>query len=127
MRKLSRKFLLLTAICSVTIIVLTTLPNRIQTAQVQSNQNKKAKSAAEKAIPIVGYDEAVGHQRKESAIELKQLELRTLRNSRYDNKVWVQKDEQSSDVLSTGHWWQGLTALPVKQSDAVVIGQITNS
>lgn len=127
MRKLSKRFLLLTAISAVIITMLSAFPNRSQIARVQLNHNKKAKSVDEKAVPIVGYDEAVGHQIKESAIEPKHLELRALRNSRYDNKVWVQKDEQSSEVLSTGHWWQGLTALPVDQSDAVVIGEITNS
>ncbi|HJQ69064.1 MAG TPA: hypothetical protein VKA70_08830 [Blastocatellia bacterium] len=127
MRKPSKRFVLFTAISAVVITILSALPNWSQTARIQPNQNKKAKPIDEKAIPTVGYDEAVRHQRKESTIEPQHLELRTLRNSRYDNQVWVQKDEQSSEVLSTGHWWQGLSALPVDQSDAIVIGEITTS
>ena len=127
MRKLSKRFLLVTAFSVVVITILSALPNRSQTARMPLNQNKKAKTADEKAIPIVDYDEAVGHQRTESTNNPQHLELRTLRNSRYDSKVWVQKDEQSSEVLSTGHWWQGLSAFPVDQSDAIVIGEITNS
>jgi hypothetical protein len=103
------------------------LPDRSQTAQVQLNQSKKANTVNEQAIPIVDFEEAVRNRKPEASVEAEQFELRTLRNSRYDNKVWVQNDEQSTNVLSTGHWWQGLSALPVAQSDVIVLGEIIRS
>lgn len=75
-------------------------------------------------MPIVDYDEA---DKLEDTIQAKQHSMRAIRSTRYNNRVWVKKDFQSSQVLSTTHWWRGLSALPVEQSDVIVIGKISET
>ena len=56
-----------------------------------------------------------------------ELELRKIRNSRYNNRFWVNPDWNGSQVVSSGHWWAGLSALPVDKSDLIIIGKVIRS
>lgn len=126
-QKFSRETLLLVAIIALAITVLAALPNSKQTPEVHPAQNNNRKQSAEMVMPVADYDDIAVNNQLTASAELKSLELRRLRNSRYDNRVWVQKDEQRSQILSTSHWWLGLTALPVTQSDAIILGEVVGA
>lgn len=126
-QRFSRRLLLPLATIAVAITVLAAFPNSKQTSRVYPSQNNNRKQSAEMVIPIVDYDDGAADNKLAASAESKSLELRKLRNGRYDNRVWVQKDEQRSQILSTNHWWLGLSALPVAQSDAIVLGEIVES
>jgi hypothetical protein len=120
----SRRLLLPIVTIAVAVTVLTAFPNTKQTSGGYLSQNNPRKKSDEMVMPIVNYDDSVIDNELSASPELKSPEVRSLRNARYDNKVWVQDLEQRSQVLSTNHWWSGLSALPVVHSDAIVFGEV---
>ena len=71
-------------------------------------------------LPVVNY-ETSGNENQMSE------NIRQLRSSRYDNRGWVREDPNVSIVASGGHWGKGLPALPIVESDVVLVGQVTDA
>lgn len=54
--------------------------------------------------------------------------LRRKRNNRFDNSSSFRFEERRGGAISVNkHWWIGLSALPINQSDAVILGTVTDA
>lgn len=119
MHQMLRKLFLPLTIIALALTVFAALTNK--TVLKTSVQKNKPKHSDDMTMPIVDYDEA---DKSKDIFNASQRRMRAIRNARYDNRVWVHHDFQSPQTLSTTHWWRGLSALPVEQSDVIVIGKI---
>lgn len=89
------------------------------TGQSQS-PSQQIKEVEQSPLPIADY------QAPEPS-NLKELAVRRARNSRYnESRLNIRETAANVEPLPLNeHFWWGLSAIPVRQSDAVVIGEVT--
>jgi hypothetical protein len=103
-------------------------------SQAQSNQKKKAIAVLRKQgqtqasitqddvnvnqLPVTDYNAPKSTDPKRKA-----------KGERYKKRFPVPVSPSGAELpaQSTLHWWEGLSALPVTQSDAIVIGEVTDA
>lgn len=73
--------------------------------------------AAESKLPVTDYDAP-------EPADAKKREKRVARGAKFENSDLV-LDASSDVVTSTSHWAERLSAIPVDESDVIVVGNIT--
>lgn len=118
--KAQRNLLLIASIAMI-VTVLTALPGQSHNSLgSRSAQRKMDPKSEQNPLPLANYTSSGTGDEENPA-------LRRIRSKRYDNRDLVKEDPQAEAVDRTEHWWAGLSALPVAQSDAVVLGKVTKA
>ena len=115
--KTRTNFLLVTFIIGV-VIGLTALSGQSHNGLTQKVSQRKMDGKTEQnPMPVINYATPRNANEDDST-------LRRIRGKRYDHRGLVNDEAESESVDRTTHWWRGLSALPVAQSDAVLLGRV---
>jgi hypothetical protein len=116
----SRSNLPMSAVVTTLVLCLLFLAAGLRTSSAKQENGSQKVRPSVPDLPVANYEPA----EPGSAIR---LSARRERDARYDNRGWVREDPNVSIVASSGHWGNGLSALPVGQSDGVVVGHVTDA
>lgn len=104
------------------VVTLTTLPilrGQNPNKSIANEQQKDAREKLRRQFPVVDYDNPV-------LVDSTQREKRRKKSKRYDNAVVPLSPTTEFDTSTIG-WARGLSALPVVQSQAVIIGEVKDA
>lgn len=96
---------------------------------VKQGENWTSKIKPE-SVPLVNYydPDPAAPRGRSARRDPPARALRQARNRRYDGQRVLPKDASPGDeFVDQGHWWQGLTALPVYPSEAILLGTVTDA
>ena len=113
---------LLTSLLTAVVIGLGAVSNRDVKSLAFASQEKFT-TVDEEKVPKASYVSALPSDPNERAV-------RSARNSRYDKRFSVPFDETSADTKKRSiisDWYLYVPALPIVESDAVVVGEVTAS
>ena len=117
------KLVLLAALIVAVATMLVALSHQDPGSLAFTAQEKTNKSEVEKKMPIAIYSASLPADSAERNIRL-------ARSSRYDKRYTVPFDETSPDTTrrsTISDWYLYMSALPVAESDLVVIGEVTDA
>lgn len=117
MKNHKKPVLMLLAICAAAIIAVAVSPlhNQVQDKKNNLPDSEQQKIEFESQFPLVDYTMPESSDPKEHA-----------KAKKYD-KSPIEIDESSDNITSSQHWANGLSALPVDRSDAVVLGEVIDA
>lgn len=125
MRKHKKLILLTLAVLAATVVAAATLHSQAQDNQKKSkvvelrSQKQLGQQDVEvEQLPVADYNAPKSTNPKRKA-----------KSERYKKKLPMAIDPNGENlpVMSTAHWWTGLSALPADKSDAVVIGEVKDA
>jgi len=121
----TNEFFLLVALPIALAIAMTTLPSQSYDAAVWAGQDRpdKKNESQDNQMPVATFGAS-------EAADPAVRDLRRVRSSRYDKRRPEPLSELPAGIEElplTSHWAWGMTALPSTQSDAVVIGEVTDA
>lgn len=117
----TRKNILLVTLIIGLVIGLTALSGQSRNNSARKvSQRKTDRKAERNPMPVINYAAPRNANEDDST-------LRQIRGKRYDHRGLVNEEAESESVDRTTHWWRGLSALPVAQSDAVLLGRVKNA
>jgi len=103
--------------------VLLVLPHKAATFM---GQGSKKTQPEERKMPVASYSSSEAIEERERG----EKSLRRIRNLRHDKKGSQRFDEYPDDTVERGkstHWWFDLPGLPTGESDAVIVGMVTDA
>ena len=118
MRMNKNAFFLLILIVPVGVTTLAALGRGIFNDGPQNKQRNPGKDDFESQFPVADY--------QPRATSSESREKREARNRRFKGEPG-DINENSEVILSTRHWAEGLSGLPVGQSQAIIVGQVSDS
>ena len=116
-------FLISVAITVSALTTVVTLHGRGRTQDAKAPDVRQRKEEQESQVPTVDFDAADPSDPQLRA-------LRRKKSARYDNNHFVNKNDASGGATESvffDEWDSGLPALPAAQSDAVVVGEVTDA
>lgn len=112
-------FIVLITGASITAIAALRAQTQLQNSPSQENKKNFNQSEFESQFPVVDYETS-------EPTDPKRLAKKRSVGKKYD-KAEIPISEKADTIVSVVHWAAGLPALPIAQSQAIVIGMITNA